>query len=87
MDGVGGIVKNIIFREVKSGFATINKPLEFHQAVLKFVPSINSVYLAGADVLSEPENIEQESKKTLTIHHIERFQMKGVYALKFLHLA
>ena len=84
MDGVGGTVKNIIFRKVKSGFVTINTPLEFHQAVLKFVPSIDSVYLADADILSEPENIEQESKKireTLTIHHIERFQMKGVYAL------
>ena len=86
MDGVGGTVKNIIFRKVKSGFITINTPLEFHQAVLKFVPSIHSVYLVDADVLSEPENIEKESKKipeTLTIYHIERFQMKGVYALKF----
>ena len=90
MDGVGGTVKNIIFRKVKSGFVTINTPLEFHQAVLKLIPSIHNVYLADTDVRSKPENIEQELKKipeTLTIHHIERFQMKGVYALKFFHLA
>ena len=90
MDGVSGTVKNIIFRKVKSGFVTINAPLEFHQTVLKFVSSIHSVYLADTDVLSEPENIEKESKKIpeiLTVHHIERFQMKGIYALKFFHLA
>ena len=90
MVGVDGTVKNIIFRKVKLGFVTINTPLEFRQAVLKFVPSIHSVYLADADVLSKSENTEQESKKipeTLTIHDIERFQMKGVYALKFFHLA
>jgi len=77
MDGVGGTVKNIVFRKVKSGFVTIATPLEFHQAVLKYVPSIHNIYLADADVLSEPENIDQESKKipeTLKIHHVERFE-------------
>ena len=82
MDCVGGTVKNIILRKVKSGFSTIDSPFEFHQAVLKFVPSIKSVYLPDADVLNEPENIEQESKKipeTLKVHHVERFEVKGVY--------
>ena len=62
MDGVGGTVKNIIFRKVKSGFVTIDSPFEFHQAILKFVPSIKSVYLPDTDVLNEPKNIGQESK-------------------------
>ena len=31
MDGVGGTVKNIIFRKVKSGFVTIDSPFEFHE--------------------------------------------------------
>ena len=90
MDGVGGTVKNIIFRKVKSGFVTIDSPFEFHQAILKFVPSIKSVYLPDTDVLNEPENIEQESKKipeTLKVHHVERFEVKGVYGLKFFYLA
>ena len=87
MDGVGGTVKNIIFRKVKSGFVTIDSPFEFHQAILKFVPSIKSVYLPDTDVLNEPENIEQESKKIpeiLKVHHVERFEVKGVYGSKFL---
>ena len=63
MDGVGGTVKNIIFRKVKSGFVTIDSPFEFRQAILKFFPSIRSVFLIDTDALNEPENIEQESKK------------------------
>ena len=43
IDGVGGTVKSIVFRKVQSGFTTIHTPLEFHQAVKKFVPSIHSV--------------------------------------------
>ena len=58
MDGVRETVKNIIFRKVKSGFVTIDSPFEFHQAMLKFVPSIKSVYVPDTDVLNEPENIE-----------------------------
>ena len=83
-------MKNIIFRKVKSGFVTIDSPFEFHQAILKFVPSIKSVYLPDTNVLNEPENIEQESKKipeTFKVHHMERFEVKGVYGLKFFYLA
>ena len=62
-----------------------DSPFEFHQAILKVVPSIKSVYLPDTDVLNEPENIEQESKKipeTLQVHHVERFEVKWVYGLK-----
>ena len=86
MDGVGGTVEKIIFRNVKSGFVTIDSPFEFHQAILKFVPSIKSVYLPDTDVLNEPENIEQESKKipeALKVHNVESFEVKSVYGLKF----
>ena len=84
MDGVGRTVKNIIFCKVKSGFVTIDSPFQFHQTILKFVLSVKSVYVPDADVLNEPENIEQLSKKileTLKLHHVERFEVKGV--LKF----
>ena len=90
MERVRGTVKNVIFRKVKSGFVTIDSPFEFHQAILKFVPSIKSVYLPDTNVLNEPENIEQESKKipeTLQVHHVERFEMKGLYGLKFFLLS
>ena len=89
IDGVGGTVKNIIFRKVKSGLVTINSPFEFYESVKNFVPSIHSIYLPDNEVIVEPKNIEQESKKipeTLQIHYIERFQVKNVYALNFFYL-
>ena len=88
MDGVGGTVKNIIFRKVKSGFVTIDSPFEFHQVILKFVPSIKSVHLSDTDVMNEPENIEQESKnipETLNVYQAERLEVKGVYGLKIFY--
>lgn len=90
MDGVGGCVKNVIFRKVKSGFLTIKSPFEFHEAVLKYVKGIVSIYISDDDVLNEPENIEHEAKaieNTLKIHRVQRFQINGVYALKFFYLA
>ena len=88
MDSVGKTLKNIIFRRVKSGFVTIDSLFEFHQVILKFVPSIKSVYLPHSDVLNEAEDIEQESKKileSLKIHHVERFEVKwGIWLKVFL---
>ena len=57
---------------------------------MEFVPSIKSVYLPDTGVLNEPESTEQESKKipeTLKVHHVKRFEVKGVYGLKFFYLA
>ena len=45
MDGIGGTVKIVIFRKVKSSQLVVHSPFEFSQAVKKFVPSIRSVYL------------------------------------------
>ena len=87
IDGVGGTVKNI-FRKVKSGFVTTDSPFEFHQVILKFVPSIKSVHLSDTDVMNEPENIEQESKnipETLNVYQAERLEVKGVYGLKIFY--
>ena len=43
MDGVGGTVKNVVFRKVKSGFLIIDSPFEFYQAVKNYVPAIKCV--------------------------------------------
>ena len=89
MDGVRGTVKNI-FCKVKSRFVATDSPFEFDQAILKFVPLLKSIYLPDTDVLNEPENIKQESKKipeTLKVHDVERFEVKGVHDLKIFYLA
>ena len=39
-DGVGGTIKNVIFRKVKLGQIVVHTPKEFSHAVMKFAPSI-----------------------------------------------
>ena len=40
MDGIGETIKNVVFRQLKSGRDFINSPAEFSVAANKFVPSI-----------------------------------------------
>ena len=90
VDGVGGTVKSVVFRKVKSGFSTIDSPFEFYHAVKNNVPAIKCVYVSNEDVFEEPENLEQESipiRETFKIHKIERTEMKGIYGLNFFYLA
>ena len=44
-DDVGGTIKTIFFRKVKSGQSVVHTPKEFSDATMKFVPSIITVYL------------------------------------------
>ena len=74
MDGVGGTVKNVIFRKVISGKVVIYSPQEFAEAVKKFVPAIHAVYLPKSENIVEPVGIEsaRKIKDTLKIHKFER---------------
>ena len=74
MDGVGGTVKNVIFRKVKSGKVVLYSPQEFAEAVKKFVPAIHAVYLPESENIVEPVGIEsaRKIKDTLKIHKFER---------------
>ena len=87
MNGVGGTVKNVVFREVKSGFLIIYTPFEFHEAATKYVPAIKSIYLSETKEpkFEEPKNIDQEVEKmvdTLKVHKVERCEVKGIYGLR-----
>ena len=74
MDVVGGTVKNVVFRKVKSGQVVINPPQEFSEAVKPFLPSINAVYLHESESIREPKDIEYAKKiaGTLKVHKLER---------------
>ena len=43
MDGVGGTIKNLVFRAVKSGKVSVRDPEEFVKAANDIVPSIRSI--------------------------------------------
>ena len=56
MDGVDGTIKNVVFREVKSGRLSI--PKEFAGVAQKLFPSIGSLYLPVSEMMEEPTEIE-----------------------------
>ena len=73
MDGVGGTVKNVVFRKVKSGQEVIYSP-QFSEAVKTFVSAIHAVYLPESENIIEPKGIQssRKIKETLKIHKFER---------------
>ena len=74
VDDVSGTIKNVIFRKVKSGQIVFHTPKEFSDAVMKFLPSIITVYLPKSDEIVEPESIYQAPfiSETLSIHKFFR---------------
>ena len=86
MDDVGGTIKNVIFRKVKSGQVVIYTPKEFFDATMKFVPSIFTVYLPRWDKIVEPESIHQAPSipKTLSIHKfVRQINGRGDFSIQF----
>ena len=55
--GVGGTIKNVVFREVKPGRLSISTPKEFADEKQKLVHSICSLYLPASDTMEEPTEI------------------------------
>ena len=86
MDGVGGTVKNIVFKEVKSGRLSIKTPRQFAEAADKLV-AIDCLYLPEDGLLNEPDNIKIESPKipdTLKIHSGKKSGHSKYYILTIL---
>ena len=74
MHGIGGTIKIVVFRQVKSRKVVINSPIEFCKAANKFVPSIKCIYQPESSLLEEPHDIENASviPNTLQIHRFCR---------------
>ena len=74
MDGIKATVKSVILTKVKSGQLVVHSPLEFFEAVTKFVQSIHSVYLSENENFVKPEDITMARKinQTLKIHKLDR---------------
>ena len=74
MDGIVGTIKNVVFRQVKSGRVIINSAEEFSVSANKFVPSIATLFRKEKDFLCEPDVINQSPfiPATLQIHKFVR---------------
>ena len=55
MVGIGGTLKNAIYRDVKSGKAIINDAKEFAVYVDKTIKGISSLYMSSDDVIIEQD--------------------------------
>ena len=56
MDGIGGIVKNTVFRKVLSGQVVIGSPEEFARYANQ-ICQFDSLYLPTAEIPDEPEDV------------------------------
>ena len=74
MDGVGGTIKNRVYRDVMSNKCLIKSAEEFSNHANKVVNGITSLYLPESDLLAEPDNIEEAPKipETLSVHMLGR---------------
>ena len=59
MDGIGGTIKNQVFREVKSGRIVVESPHDFSVYANRIVEAIATIYLPNEEVYVEPIDIEE----------------------------
>jgi len=62
MDGIGGCIKNAVYRAVMSNRIVVQTPLDFVNAASSLVRGVECVYMPVDEVMIEPEEI---SKVTL----------------------
>ena len=74
MDGIGGTMKIVVFRHVKSGRIIVNSAKEFSEAANQFCPSITTLFQRSYAILSEPIDIEEAPiiPRTLKILNLKR---------------
>ena len=75
IDGIGGTLKNCVYRDVMSGKSVTDTPKPFVEHADKVVKDITPLYRPAEDVFIEPDDIEASPriKDTLQIHMIKRF--------------
>ena len=73
MDGIGGTLKNCVYRDVMSGKCVIDTPKQFAEHADKSIKGITSLYLPSDEVMTEPDGMDLSPKipETLKIHMIK----------------
>ena len=62
-DGVGGTIKQRVFRDVKSGKVSITNAEHFSAHTDVILNGIKSLYMRTDEVLEKPEDIEKSSPR------------------------
>ena len=79
MDGIGGTIKNMVFKKVLSGSTVINTPKEFAEFT-NTVSAISCLYLPNEDLLQEPDHVKDFTPipNTIKTHKIVRSCLQRV---------
>ena len=76
MDGLGGCIKNIVYRAVMAGKEIIKTPKEFAECAQRHVNNVHCEYLPIEMIMEEPARIEKAPYKTdmhiLQVHMAKR---------------
>ena len=89
-DGVGGSIKNRVYRYAMSYKCVIKSAKEFPNYANKVVKGITSLYLPEDDLLTEVDDIEEALKKPemLSIHMLVRnFKEDSICFIQFFNFA
>ena len=89
MDGIGGTIKNVVFKKVLSGSTVINTPKESAESA-NTVSTISCLYLANEDLLQEPDHVKDcpPIPNTIKTHKIVwSYTSKGVPCNKFFYVS
>ena len=79
MDGIGGTIKNMVFKKVLSGTTVINTLKKFAEFA-HTVSTISCLYLPNEDLLQEPDHVKDCTPNTQyhkNAQDCEEFHFKG----------
>ena len=79
MDGIGGTIKNVVYRRVMAGDLVINTPEEFVTKADELSHGIKCLYLPSNEIPNEPSDIADAPgiAGTLKIHKLVRNYSAG----------
>ena len=87
MDGIGGTLKNGVFRKVLSQDIVINMPEEFTKQTYELCKGIKCIYLSITNMIEEPAGIDEAPAIycTYKVHKLERDSTEN--AINFFYLS
>lgn len=92
MDGIGGCVKNMVYRAVMSGREVIKTPKEFAECADKLVKGVHCSYQPIEEIMEEPATIKEAPYSTnmqiLKVHKVQRlFTRNGFHCAQLFFIA
>ena len=83
IDGMGGTIKNKVYRDVMSNKCLIKNAKDFLEYANKNINDITSICMPINELLTEPDNIENAPKipETLSFDKVTRSSMKIIFVL------